>query len=176
MSTHELAVAAFADVSDLSGDIPPGGYDPIKVEAAHYDWWEKEGFFLPKFQEDGTPLPKGTFSMVFPPPNVTGNLHIGHALTTALQDSLIRWKRMQGYTTLFVPGYDHAGIATQAVVEARLLKNEGHSRHYYGREKFLEKVWEWKEEYQANITNQMRRLGGSFEWGRVAFTMSDVSS
>lgn len=114
--------------------------------------------------------------MVFPPPNVTGNLHIGHALTTALQDSLIRWKRMQGYTTLFVPGYDHAGIATQAVVEARLLKNEGHSRHHYGREKFLEKVWEWKEEYQANITNQMRRLGGSFEWGRVAFTMSDVSS
>lgn len=83
---------------------------------------------------------------------------------------------MQGYSVLFVPGYDHAGIATQAVVEARLLKNEGHSRHYYGREKFLEKVWEWKDQYQANITNQMRRLGGSFAWDRVAFTMSEQLS
>lgn len=111
--------------------------------------------------------------MAFPPPNVTGNLHIGHALTIAIQDGLTRWKRMQGYTTVFVPGYDHAGIATQAVVEARLVKTEGHTRHYYGREKFLEKVWEWKDQYQANITNQMRRLGGSFAWDRVAFTMDE---
>jgi valyl-tRNA synthetase len=84
--------------------------------------------------------------MAFPPPNVTGNLHIGHALTIAIQDGLIRWKRMQGYSVLFVPGYDHAGIATQAVVEARLMKNEGKTRHDYGREKFLEKVWEWKDQ------------------------------
>ncbi|RSH77894.1 uncharacterized protein EHS24_002965 [Apiotrichum porosum] len=158
---------------DVSGDFP-SGYEPAKVEAAHYDWWESQGFFKPKFNEDGTPMEKGCFSMAFPPPNVTGNLHIGHALTVAIQDGLCRWKRMQGYSVLFVPGYDHAGIATQAVVESRLLKNEGHSRHYYGREKFLEKVWEWKEEYQKNITNQMRRLGGSFEWDRVAFTMSDL--
>ncbi|KAL1411261.1 valine--tRNA ligase [Vanrija albida] len=158
---------------DVSGDLPAGGYDPIKVEAAHYDWWEKEGFFQPRMKPDGTPLDKGTFSMAFPPPNVTGNLHIGHALTVSIQDALIRWKRMQGYSTLWVPGYDHAGIATQAVVEARLVKNEGHTRHYYGREKFLEKVWEWKDQYQANITGQMRRLGGSFDFSRVAFTMDE---
>ncbi|BEI85358.1 hypothetical protein CcaverHIS002_0507590 [Cutaneotrichosporon cavernicola] len=157
---------------DVSGDLWAGGYDPVKVEAAHYAWWDKQGFFQPQYQEDGSPLPRGIFSMTFPPPNVTGNLHIGHALTVAIQDAMARWKRMQGYTTIWVPGYDHAGIATQAVVENRLLKTEGHSRHYYGREKFLEKVWEWKDQYQANITNQMRRLGGSFAWDRVAFTMS----
>jgi valyl-tRNA synthetase len=124
----------------------PSSYDPTKVEAAHYDWWEKEGYFKPQYKVDGTPLDKGCFSIVFPPPNVTGNLHIGHALTTAIQDGLIRWKRMQGYTTLFVPGFDHAGIATQAVVENRIMKNEGKTRHDYGREKFLEKVWEWKDQ------------------------------
>lgn len=82
---------------------------------------------------------------------------------------------MQGYTVLFLPGYDHAGISTQAVVESRLIKNEGHSRHHYGREKFLEKVWAWKDEYQAKITNQLTRLGASLDWDRTAFTMSDVS-
>jgi valyl-tRNA synthetase len=119
----------------------------MQVEAAHYDWWHKKGFFKPIYGKDGKPLPKGTFSIAFPPPNVTGNLHIGHALTVSIEDALIRWKRMSGYTVLWLPGYDHAGIATQAVVEQRLIKNEGHGRHHYGREKFLEKVWEWKGQY-----------------------------
>lgn len=131
---------------DVSGDLPLMGYNPTQVEAAHYDWWQKKGFFKPIYGKDGKPLPKGIFSIVFPPPNVTGNLHIGHALTISLEDALIRWKRMCGYTVLWLPGYDHAGIATQAVVEQRLIKNEGHGRHHYGREKFLEKVWQWKDQ------------------------------
>ncbi|KAK4686354.1 valyl-tRNA synthetase, partial [Tremellales sp. Uapishka_1] len=161
------------DKKDVSGNLPTTGYDPTQVEAAHYDWWHAKGFFKPRYQENGEPLAKGTFVIPAPPPNVTGGLHIGHALTIALQDTMIRWKRMQGYTVLFNPGYDHAGIATQAVVEARLIKTEGHSRHYYGREKFLEKVWAWKEEYQQRISIQMARLGASYDWDRVAFTMSD---
>ncbi|WVQ98646.1 valine-tRNA ligase [Kwoniella sp. CBS 9459] len=160
---------------DVSGNLP-SGYDPIQVEAAHYDWWTKKGFFKPRYGSDGKPVDKGTFCITFPPPNVTGNLHIGHALTVSLQDALIRWKRMQGHTVLYLPGYDHAGIATQAVVEQRLMKTEGHSRHHYGREKFLEKVWDWKDEYQKKITLQMQRLGGSFDWDRVAFTMNDTLS
>ncbi|TYJ57165.1 hypothetical protein B9479_002080 [Cryptococcus floricola] len=158
---------------DVSGNFP-AGYDPTQVEAAHYEWWNAKGFFKPQYGADGKPLEKGTFSVTFPPPNVTGNLHIGHALTVSLQDALIRWQvRMQGYSVLYLPGYDHAGIATQAVVEQRLLKTEGHSRHHYGREKFLEKVWEWKDQYQQKITLQMTRLGGSFDWDKVAFTMDD---
>ncbi|ORX39758.1 valine-tRNA ligase [Kockovaella imperatae] len=157
---------------DVSGDLPITGYDPIQVEAAWYDWWRAKGFFKPQYKADGEPLDKGVFSIVFPPPNVTGNLHIGHALTVALEDAMIRWKRMQGYTVLWVPGYDHAGIATQAVVEQRLLKNEGKSRHDYGREEFIKRVWKWKDEYQEKITKQMQRLGGSFDWDKVAFTMS----
>ncbi|KAK8869893.1 valine-tRNA ligase [Kwoniella newhampshirensis] len=160
---------------DVSGNLP-SGYDPIQVEAAHYDWWTAKGFFKPRYGADGKPLEKGTFCITFPPPNVTGNLHIGHALTISIQDAMIRWKRMQGHTVLYLPGYDHAGIATQAVVEQRLLKTEGHGRHHYGREKFLEKVWEWKDQYQEKITNQMTRLGGSFDWDRVAFTMNDSLS
>nr|XP_019013438.1 valine-tRNA ligase [Kwoniella pini CBS 10737]OCF52219.1 valine-tRNA ligase [Kwoniella pini CBS 10737] len=160
---------------DVSGNLP-AGYDPIQVEAAHYDWWKSRGFFKPRYDADGKPLEKGTFCITLPPPNVTGNLHIGHALTISIQDALIRWKRMQGHTVLYLPGYDHAGIATQAVVEQRLVKTEGHSRHYYGREKFLEKVWEWKDQYQAKITNQMERLGGSYDWDKVAFTMNESLS
>ncbi|WVQ78003.1 hypothetical protein IAT38_000084 [Cryptococcus sp. DSM 104549] len=174
----EAPVEAFVNTTpkgekkDVSGNFP-AGYDPIAVEAAHYDWWQSQGYFKPRYDADGNTLEKGTFSITFPPPNVTGNLHIGHALTISLQDALIRWKRMQGFTVLYLPGYDHAGIATQAVVEQRLMKTEGHSRHHYGREKFLEKVWEWKDQYQEKITNQMTRLGGSFDWDRVAFTMDD---
>ncbi|KAK6902833.1 valine-tRNA ligase [Kwoniella mangroviensis CBS 8507] len=160
---------------DVSGNLP-AGYDPIQVEAAHYDWWNAKGFFKPRYGPDGKPVEKGTFCITFPPPNVTGNLHIGHALTVSIQDAMIRWKRMQGYTVLYLPGYDHAGIATQAVVEQRLMKTEGHSRHHYGREKFLEKVWDWKDQYQTKITNQMERLGGSFDWDRVAFTMDESLS
>ncbi|CED84755.1 valine-trna ligase [Phaffia rhodozyma] len=152
------------------------GYNPTAVEAAWYDWWEKEGMFKPKMEADGSVSPKGTFVVPFPPPNVTGALHIGHALTVSIQDTLVRWNRMKGLTVLYAPGYDHAGISTQSVVEKRLWKDEKLTKHDLGREKFLEKVWTWKDEYQIKISNQLRRLGASFEWERVAFTLSDTHS
>ncbi|KAG8215823.1 tRNA synthetases class I-domain-containing protein [Butyriboletus roseoflavus] len=148
------------------------GYNPQAVEAAWYDWWEAEGFFKPQTAPDGSGKLEGIFVIPFPPPNVTGSLHIGHALTVAIQDGLIRWNRMLGKTTLFVPGFDHAGISTQSVVERRLFKHEGKTRHDLGREAFLDKVMDWKNDYQSRITNQLRRLGGSFDWDRVAFTMN----
>ncbi|KIY63886.1 hypothetical protein CYLTODRAFT_425719 [Cylindrobasidium torrendii FP15055 ss-10] len=146
-------------------------YDPIAIESAWYDWWDAQGFFKPEFGPDGKPKPAGTFIVPSPPPNVTGSLHIGHALTTAIQDALIRWNRMLGKTTLFAPGFDHAGISTQSVVEKRLYKASGKTRHDLGREPFLETVMDWKNEYQARITEQLRSLGGSYDWSRVAFTM-----
>lgn len=122
------------------------GYNPIAVESAWYDWWENQGFFKPQLDENGKTKKEGLFVIPAPPPNVTGSLHIGHGLTTAIQDTLIRWNRMLGKTTLFVPGFDHAGISTQAVVESRIWKLEGKTRHDYGRDAFLEKVWDWKDE------------------------------
>ncbi|KIK77445.1 hypothetical protein PAXRUDRAFT_834980 [Paxillus rubicundulus Ve08.2h10] len=148
------------------------GYNPQAVEAAWYDWWEAQGFFRPQTASDGTPKTEGLFVIPSPPPNVTGSLHIGHALTVAIQDCLVRWNRMLGKTTLFVPGFDHAGISTQSVVERRLYKTEGKTRHDLGREAFLGKVMDWKNDYQSRITNQLRRLGGSYDWDRVAFTMN----
>jgi len=114
-------------------------YDPKNVETAWYEWWEKEGFFKPEMGSD-----KPKFVIVIPPPNVTGALHIGHALTNSIQDTIVRWRRMGGYEALWVPGTDHAGIATQTVVEKKLQREEGISRHDLGREKFLERVFEWK--------------------------------
>ncbi|KAG8720843.1 hypothetical protein FRC08_017884 [Ceratobasidium sp. 394] len=149
------------------------GYNPIAVESAWYDWWNKEGYFKPQMGPDGKPKAEGQFVLPCPPPNVTGSLHIGHGLTVAIQDSLVRWYRMLGKTTLFVPGYDHAGISTQSVVEKRLYKATGQTRHDLGRDKFLETVWDWKHDYQGRITKQMERLGGSYDWSRVAFTMDD---
>ncbi|KAI1795245.1 tRNA synthetases class I-domain-containing protein [Ganoderma leucocontextum] len=151
------------------------GYNPIAVESAWYDWWDAQGFFAPQLTPDGKIKPEGVFVIPSPPPNVTGSLHIGHALTVAIQDCLVRWNRMLGKTTLFVPGFDHAGISTQSVVEKRLYKT-GMTRHDLGREAFVGKVWEWKEDYQARITNQLRRLGGSYDWDRVAFTMNESLS
>ncbi|KAF9236793.1 tRNA synthetases class I-domain-containing protein [Melanogaster broomeanus] len=147
------------------------GYNPQAVEAAWYDWWEAQGFFKPQTAPDGAAKPEGLFVIPSPPPNVTGSLHIGHALTVAIQDCLVRWNRMLGKTTLFVPGFDHAGISTQSVVERRLYKLEGKTRHDLGREPFLETVMDWKNDYQSRITNQLCRLGGSYDWDRVAFTM-----
>jgi valyl-tRNA synthetase len=121
------------------------GYNPAAVEAAWYEWWEAQGFFTPKLPAT-RPAPDDMFVIPAPPPNVTGSLHIGHALTTAIQDALVRWYRMRGKTTLFVPGFDHAGISTQSVVEKRLYKSTGRTRHDLGRDKFLETVWEWKNE------------------------------
>ncbi|RDB22412.1 Valine--tRNA ligase [Hypsizygus marmoreus] len=151
------------------------GYNPIAIESAWYDWWSAQGFFKPETSTKFFPIEEGKerekFVIPSPPPNVTGSLHIGHALTVAIQDGLVRWNRMLGKETLFAPGFDHAGISTQSVVEKRLYRTAGKTRHDLGREKFVETVTEWKDEYQAKITNQLHRLGGSYDWDRVAFTM-----
>ncbi|KAI7692351.1 valyl-tRNA synthetase-like protein, partial [Hortaea werneckii] len=149
-------------------------YIPSVVESAWYDWWEKEGFHHPEFAEDGNVKKPGSFVIPIPPPNVTGALHIGHALATSLQDALIRWNRMKGLTVLYVPGCDHAGISTQSVVENMLYnRRNGLTRHDLGREKFVNTVWEWKEEYHVKINKVLRRLGGSMDWSREAFTMDE---
>lgn len=129
----------------------PNQYHPKYVEAAWYDWWEKKGFFHADAKKaiDG----KKTFTMVIPPPNVTGALHLGHALMLAIEDSIMRWRRMSGYETLWLPGVDHAGIATQSVVEKQIWKKEKKTRHDYGREEFVKKVWNWKDEYGGRINN-----------------------
>lgn len=145
-------------------------YDPGQVEEKWYQYWEQNGFFTPKVEPEQKP-----FSIVMPPPNVTGSLHLGHAMDNTLQDILARYKRMQGYNTLWLPGTDHAGIATQAKVEEQLAK-EGTNRHELGREKFLERVWAWKEQYGGTITRQLRKLGASCDWSRERFTMDEGCS
>uniref|UniRef100_A0A336LQN1 Valine--tRNA ligase n=1 Tax=Culicoides sonorensis TaxID=179676 RepID=A0A336LQN1_CULSO len=156
---------------DLSSPMPDA-YSPQYVEAAWYSWWEKEGFFKPEYGRDlSKPNPKGNFVMVIPPPNVTGSLHLGHALTNAIEDAITRWHRMNGRTTLWVPGCDHAGIATQVVVEKKLWREQQLTRHDLGREAFIEKIWGWKNEKGDRIYHQLRKLGSSYDWSRVAFTM-----
>ncbi len=145
----------------------PKTYDPKQAEQNHYERWERAGFFAPEINGDST---APVFSIVIPPPNVTGSLHIGHALQHTMMDVLTRYKRMCGYRTLWVPGMDHAGISTQMVV-SRELKKEGLSRHDLGREKFIERVWKWKQESGGQITRQMRREGASVDWSREKFTM-----
>ncbi|KAL3424874.1 Valine-tRNA ligase, mitochondrial [Phlyctema vagabunda] len=148
-------------------------YNPVAVESGWYSWWEKQGFFKPEFTADGEVKPEGSFVIVEPPPNVTGNLHMGHALPNALQDLLIRHARMKGKTVLWLPGCDHAGISTQSVVENILWRREEKTRHDLGREKFVEKVWDWKDEYHQKINAVLRKMGGSFDWTREAFTMNE---
>jgi valyl-tRNA synthetase len=145
-------------------------YDPKLVEDKWYRFWEENHFFHDEVDPDKEP-----FSIVMPPPNVTGQLHMGHALDNTLQDIITRWRRMQGYSTLWLPGTDHAGIATQAKVEENLAK-DGVSKYDLGREKFLEKVWEWKERYHYRITKQLRLLGSSCDWERERFTMDEGCS
>jgi valyl-tRNA synthetase len=147
----------------------PKTYDPKQAEERHYANWEAGGCFAPEINRDpNAPV----YSIVIPPPNVTGSLHMGHALQHTLMDVLTRFKRMSGYRTLWVPGEDHAGISTQIVVE-RELKKEGTSRHVLGREKFLERVWQWREESGSRIMQQMRREGASVDWSRQRFTMDE---
>jgi len=157
----------------------PTVYDPQKVEEKWYQIWEKEGYFKARVdQELSQKRAKGeakTFSIVMPPPNVTGSLHLGHALDNTLQDILTRWHRMQGEDTLWLPGTDHAGIATQAKVEEHLAK-EGLSKEDLGREKFLERVWDWKKQYGGRITTQLRKLGTSCDWSRERFTLDEGCS
>jgi valyl-tRNA synthetase len=151
--------------------VSPPTYQPTYVEAAWQAWWEKCGFYAPNVELALKSEQKDKFVMVIPPPNVTGSLHLGHALTTAIEDTLTRWHRMHGKVALWVPGTDHAGIATQSVVEKRLKKDQNLTRHELGREEFLKRVWEWKETYGNRITNQIRCLGASVDWSREAFTM-----
>jgi len=143
-------------------------YNPRAVEEKWYKFWLEKNYFKAKIQFDK----EKNYSIVIPPPNVTGSLHIGHALNNTLQDILVRWKRMEGYNTLWLPGTDHAGIATQNVVEREIAK-EGKNRYDLGREKFLERVWQWKEKYGNNIINQLKRLGFSCDWSRLRFTLDE---
>ncbi|KAJ0098762.1 hypothetical protein Patl1_20371 [Pistacia atlantica] len=146
-------------------------YNPTAVEKSWYPWWEKSGLFVADAKSSKPP-----FVIVLPPPNVTGALHIGHALTTAIQDTIIRWRRMSGYNTLWVPGMDHAGISTQVVVEKKLMREQKLTRHDLGREAFVSEVWKWKDQYGGTILRQLRRLGASLDWSRECFTMDDKRS
>ncbi|KAG0223637.1 AP-1 adaptor complex sigma subunit Aps1 [Actinomortierella wolfii] len=147
-------------------------YNPKAVESAWNAWWEKEGFFQPELTADGKVKPEGLFVVAAPPPNVTGSLHIGHALAVTIQDGLARWNRMLGKTVLFNPGTDHAGISTQAVVEKQLWKEQKKTRHDLGREAFVDEIWKWKDVYHKRISDQVKRLGASYDWSREAFTLS----
>jgi valyl-tRNA synthetase len=149
----------------------PKIYEPQQVESEIYKMWEEGGFFKPQGKEGAKP-----FTIVMPPPNVTGQLHMGHAMDATLQDTLIRFKRMQGFDALWVPGVDHAGIATQIKVEEELRTKEGLSRYDLGREKFLERVWDWKHKYGNRIVEQQKKLGASCDWDRAAFTMDETCS
>ena len=144
-------------------------YNPHEVETTLYEWWEKQGFFTPEQQvQSGLADPnRASFVISMPPPNVTGALHLGHAITSSVEDLLTRYHRMQGEPTLWVPGTDHAGIATQNVVE-RQLEKQGITRHMLGRERFVEEVWDWKHEYHGRISAQQRRMGISCDWTRGA--------
>ena len=145
----------------------PKTYNPQKAEKPIYDWWERKGYFRPEINPWKKP-----FTITMPPPNVTGALHLGHAITAAVEDLVTRYHRMKGDPTLWLPGSDHAGIATQNVVERELAK-EGLTRHDLGREKFIERVWQWKEIYHKRITDQHRRLGVSCDWERERFTLDE---
>lgn len=146
-------------------------YSPQEVEGRTYAWWKSQGYF--KAEDKSKKLP---FSIILPPPNVTGFLHMGHALDHTIQDVLIRWKRMSGFNAMWIPGTDHAGIATQAVVEKIIYKEEKKTRHDLGRKAFVDKVWEWKNTYGERIYSQMERLGNSVDWDRKVFTLDEGPS
>ena len=143
-------------------------YDPEAVEGPWYAFWKEKGCFRPEARGEGTP-----YSIAIPPPNVTGELHMGHALQHAIHDAVVRWKRMQGYRTLCLPGTDHAGIATQMKVEQQLYEKERKNRRDIGREEMLVRVWRWKEKYGNTILRQLRELGCSYDWSRERFTMDE---
>ncbi len=146
----------------------PKQYDHGAAQEKWYPFWEKQGYFHAEAED-----PRPPFTIVIPPPNVTGALHLGHALNNTLQDILCRMKRMQGFNVLWMPGTDHAGIATQAVVERRLLEEEGKSRHDLGREGLVDRIWEWKAQYEKRIIGQLKQLGASCDWQRTRFTLDD---
>jgi valyl-tRNA synthetase len=151
-------------------------YNPVAVEKGWYDWWVSQGYFTPSAEKGANARDNKKFVICLPPPNVTGHLHIGHALTMSIEDCMTRWHRMKGDETLWLPGTDHAGIATQSVVEKLLFKKEGKTRHDLGREEFLRRVWEWKEDKGSHIQAQSTRMAASLDWSREFFTMDDKLS
>jgi len=172
---NDGAKAALAQKKEVkvkrSADVD--AYDPKKVEGGRYEWWEDRGLFKPQLNSKGEVKTEGKFVIPIPPPNVTGSLHMGHALTNALQDTMVRHARMKGKTTVWIPGCDHASISTQSVVEKMLWKTKSQSRHDIGRSGLLDMIWDWTLKYKGNITNQLKRLGGSMDWSREAFTMDE---
>lgn len=171
-----MTQAAPPNAAPIAGETPElsKSFEPSELESRWYAEWDKRGYFA-----GGQHVETGTESqpyvIQFPPPNVTGTLHMGHAFNQTIMDGLIRYHRMSGDDTVFIPGTDHAGIATQIVVE-RQLDAQKVSRHDLGREKFVEKVWEWKEKSGSAITEQVRRLGASADWPREYFTMDERMS
>lgn len=157
------------DKKDVSGELPDK-YDPQQVEDAWYAWWEKSKFFHADAKKALEPNAK-KFTMMLPPPNVTGALHLGHALMLAIEDVMTRWKIMQGYVTEWLPGMDHAGISCQNVVENKIWKESKQTRHDLGRDDFVKAVMNWKDEYGGKINNQIRRYGCALDWDRFAFTL-----
>src|SRR3954464_4824757 len=147
----------------------PKQYDPRDAQRRWYDFWLEKGYF--HADPAGAKPP---YTIVIPPPNVTGALHLGHALNNTLQDVLIRWRRMQGYDTLWMPGTDHAGIATQAAVERRLREEEKKPRHDLGRDELVRRIWQWKDQYEKRILGQLSELGCSCDWARTRFTLDEV--
>lgn len=143
----------------------PKNFDPVEAEQRLYAWWESAGYFTPSESASGD-----AFTVAMPPPNVTGKLHMGHAMFVTLQDIMVRFQRMRGRPTLWLPGTDHAGIATQMVVE-KMLVAQGRDRRSMGREAFEAEVWAWKAQYGGQITQQLRRLGASCDWSRERFTL-----
>ncbi|CAH8607015.1 Valine--tRNA ligase, variant 2 [Schistosoma haematobium] len=169
LKKEQVVLNAVTDASgkkDMTGEMPES-YSPKYVEATWYEWWERSGLFKPEFQIESP----DKFVMVIPPPNVTGVLHLGHALTNSIEDAITRWHRMNGKVTLWVPGCDHAGIATQVVVEKKLWREKNLTRHDIGRDEFVKEVWKWKEEKGDRIYQQLRALGSSCDWSRARFTM-----
>ena len=147
----------------------PKAYDPQQAQATWLKFWEEKGYFHSEPDPAKTP-----YTIVIPPPNVTGALHMGHALNNTLQDVLIRWRRMQGFNTLWVPGTDHAGIATQAVVERLIQQTENKTRHDLGRDELVLRIWRWKEKYEQRILGQLRQMGASCDFQRTRFTLDDI--
>src|SRR5437879_5392467 len=146
----------------------PKQYDPQEAQARFLKFWDQHGYFHSR------PDTRQPFTIVIPPPNVTGALHMGHALNNTLQDVLIRRRRMQGYNAEWMPGTDHAGIATQAVVERLIFQQEKKTRHDIGREELVKRIWQWKDKYEARILGQLRQLGCSCDWARTRFTLDDI--
>ena len=149
----------------------PKTYDPKDAQRKWLALWDRRGYFHSEPDPDRKRFPRGPFTIVIPPPNVTGALHMGHALNNTLQDVLVRWRRMQGYNALWMPGTDHAGIATQSVVERLVFAQEKKTRHDLGRDALVERIWQWKEKYEARILGQLREIGASCDWARTRFTL-----